>query len=189
MGPDALRDHPKSRRDKQAGRSQVEVGEGRRAKRMFMPWYLIAAMFAPSLLIAAGLGYVVWKYASRMEALETFRHDMLEGAIRRDAAAVQVGRIFGLRWGKTTASKVLDRELREAAHCRQENGDEDAAPHDYAARVLTELCERMQEELIEEGDKEDCAHSCNRNAMGANKNVINICDYCTDNKKKPRPKS
>lgn len=154
-----------------------------------MPWYLIAAMLAPSLIVAVGLTYVSLRLAYRIGSLETFQSDMMEGAIRRDAAAAQVGRILGLRSAKATASKFLDRELREAAYCRQESGDKEAAVHDHASRVLSEVCDRLQEDLYLAGDKEECGQSCNANAaVNTDKNLINLCDYCTDERKKPRPK-
>lgn len=154
-----------------------------------MPWYLIAAMLAPSLIVAVGLTYVSLRLAYRIGALETSQDDMMEGAIRRDAAAVQVGRILGLRSAKATACKAHDRELRLAAYCRQENGDDkEALEHEQAARVMSDLCDRLQEDLYLAGDKDECGQACKDNAVSERKNVVNICDYCTDDKGKPRLK-
>jgi len=155
-----------------------------------MPWYVIAVLLCLALGASFALVFVVIKTSFRVGSLEVSRHEMQEGAVRRDAVAVQVGRVLGLRSAKAALIRRQEHELRAAAYAKQEKEKETPweEMHEYAASSLAEVLQHVQDDLFAAGDRDDACKNCQGRFPGQTRdNVVSLCDYCTVNKEK-RPK-
>lgn len=156
-----------------------------------MSWYSFTGCILLSLVALLPMFYLILRLAFRIKALECFRHEMQEGAVRRDAVAVQVGRVLGLRAMRTSLSKDRDRELRSAAYAAQKKEKNWAEMHEHAADVLLEILMRVQDELFAAGDRDHC-ESCKGESGGVpgNENIVNgraLCDYCSVKERTVKP--